>query len=279
MADKVKPLISLITPVYNTKEIWLRQCLDSVLNQTFQDWELCLCNNGSTNDNIFDILDEYSKKDSRVKVVWLPANKGGHKGLQAALDISSGEYAALLDSDDFIPTEALEKIAQELKSIKPDVLYTDEMITDVDLNPVLPFYKPEYNRYLLCLLHYWGHLTIYRSAVIKRLHIRFYGGSYDYDLALRASEMTSNIHHISEILYYYRTYPDSTSARTREDCLRGGLKTLQEHLDLKYMKSVASQAGDIYQVKFDDGSIIHPILSSELTLIEGDHLMKRLFNL
>jgi glycosyltransferase involved in cell wall biosynthesis len=270
------PLISLITPVYNTKESWLRECLDSVLNQTFKDWELCLCNNGS-DSYILNVLQEYGDKDSRIRITSLPVNEGGYKGLQAALDISSGKYVGLLDSDDILPNLALERIAQPIFEYAPDILYTDEMIANEEGIGILPFYKPNYSKYLLYLLHYWGHLTIYRSALIKRLGIRHYGGSYDYDLALRAVEITKHIYHINEILYYYRTYPASTSARTREECMRGGLKTLQEHLDLKHPGLVATIEDPLYKISYINGLDFKPKIPTFNQ--EGDHLMKRLFNL
>jgi glycosyltransferase involved in cell wall biosynthesis len=272
----MKPLISLITPVYNTKESWLRECLDSVLNQTFEDWELCLCDNGSK-DYINNILQEYRKKDLRVRLTKLSINEGGYKGLQAALDISSGSYVGLLDSDDMLPSFALNRVAWYLSTQRPDVAYTDEFIVDGEGKAILPFYKPEFNRDLLCFLHYFGHLTIYRSAVIKRLQIRHCGGSYDYDLALRASELNGSFLHIPEILYHYRTYPESTSSITREDCMYGGLKTLQEHIDLWNLEAVASIEGSLYKVTFKDESVMKPHLPE--FNIEGDHLMKRLFNI
>src|SRR5579863_3804775 len=252
----MRPLISLITPVYNTKEVWLRACLESVLNQTFQDWELCLCNNGS-DPYIFEILDEYAKRDSRLRVNYTFPNRGGYKGLEEALNISTGQYVGLLDSDDTMPDYALHSIFMALSAYHPDVLYTDEIAVDSNGKSFLSFIKPDFDRLLLCQLHYWGHLTVYRSAVIKRLGIRHCGGSYDYDLALRASEILTDkdIYHIPEFLYNYRIYPESTSATTRESCMLGGLMTLQQHLDLKYEGAVASINGPIYQVIQKDGEI------------------------
>jgi glycosyltransferase involved in cell wall biosynthesis len=271
------PLISLIVPVYNTKESWFRECLDSVLNQTYSDWELCLCNNGS-DFYISEIIEEYAKKDSRIRLAFIYPNIGGYKGLQTALNISTGQYVGLLDSDDRMPELALEQIAKILEYRLPDVLYTDEMICDENLTPVVPFLKPDFDKYLLYFLHYFGHITFYRTPIIKRLGIRYCGGSYDYDLALRVSELSGmDIHHIPEILYFYRTYATSTSALTQENCIRGALQTLQEHLDLLRADARATQNGSLYQVTGKSGTKWKPNLIN--IPVAEDNLMRRLFNL
>jgi len=272
------PLISLITPVYNTKESWLEECLESVLHQTLQDWELCLCDNGSE-PYISEIIAEYCKGDHRIRSIRLPINQGGYKGLEMALALSSGQYVGLLDSDDVLPEGALEVISQPLVEYTPDVLYTDEVITDVNGNHVMPFIKPSFNRALLCFLHYWGHLTLYESALIKRLGIRHCDGSYDYDLALRASEVTSDIYHIPHILYYYRTYPESTSATTRESCMLGGLQTLQRHLDLEYKGAIAVQEGSFYKVKLSTGEYLEFPKLDMISDLYPNNLIKSLFSL
>lgn len=274
----MQPLISLVVPVYNTKSIWLRECLDSVLNQTFNNWELCICNNAS-NFETSEILNEYYVRNpDHIKLCTLSTNEGGAKGINEALKCVAGQYVGLLDSDDILPTESLNVIAKHLIDYKPDVSYTDELIINTEKNPIIPFYKPNFNRELLCFLHYFGHLTVYRTALIKRLRLRQYGGSYDYDLALRASEFTSEIYHIPSILYWYRTYPESTSTTTKESCIEGGLQTLQEHLDLMYKGATALRGDPFYKVKLQTGEFLKSNLNIEDFTKLPSNLIGSLFN-
>lgn len=256
----MKPLISLVTPVYNTKEVWLRECFDSVIKQSYVDWEWILCDNGG-NYNTAELLQEYYEYDSRITLCSLYKNEGGYKGIEEGLKYVTGDYVALMDSDDTLPFQALETIAQSLNEYKPDVLYTDETLIDTDNKTIGTFIKPDYDKILLCFMHYWGHLTVYRTALIKRLGLRHCGGSYDYDLALRSSELTTHIFHIPGLLYNYRIYPESTSAITRESCIAGGLQTLQEHLDLEYgFGTIASHDGILYKVILGNGQVLEPNL-------------------
>jgi O-antigen biosynthesis protein len=231
---KSEPLISLVMPVYNTKEEWLRECINSVLTQEFPYWELCICNNGSF-PYVDDILRYYVANDPRIKVVTLAENHNGAEGTNVAINISTGEYIGFLDSDDILMPTALTSIAQYIDmyyGVK--ILYTDEIFMTSSGVVYLPFFKPNFNANLLCLIPYFGHLTVYERSIVTKLMLRYSGGSYDYDLALRASKMTEghwDICHIDEILYKYRIYPESTSHTLYQSCVEGGLKSLQEYLD------------------------------------------------
>jgi O-antigen biosynthesis protein len=193
---KSEPLISLVMPVYNTKEEWLRECINSVLTQEFPYWELCICNNGSF-PYVDDILRYYVANDPRIKVVTLAENHNGAEGTNVAINISTGEYIGFLDSDDILMPTALTSIAQYIDmyyGVK--ILYTDEIFMTSSGVVYLPFFKPNFNANLLCLIPYFGHLTVYERSIVTKLMLRYSGGSYDYDLALE-----------------------------------GGLKSLQEYLD------------------------------------------------
>jgi O-antigen biosynthesis protein len=256
-AMETKPVISLTTPVYNTRDEWLRQCLDSVLAQIYPFWELCLCDNDSEAPTSA-ILQEYAARDSRIKVTRISPNEGGWKGVNAAIDISTGAFCGLLDSDDQLPVDALYLIAYALnRNPKLKIIYTDEVLISEN-GKILPFFKPNFNADLLLTQSYFSHLTLYESNLIKQLKLRHCGGSYDYDLSMRATELVEpkNIYHLPVICYKYRTYSTSTSATTLDDCLKGGVIALQEHLDRRGIKGTAERLGNNnYQVRLPDGSL------------------------
>lgn len=247
------PQISLVMPVYNTKASWLYESIGSICSQSFENWELCICDNGS-NKETTELLKSITHTDDRIKLVRLDINEGGYAGVNAALDIAAGDFIGLMDADDSLPQYALELIAREAKA-PTKILYTDEMITDAEGEATMPFLKPDFNRELLCILHYFGHLTLYVAALIKKLRLRHCGGSYDYDLALRASDWVSKeeVRHIDVMLYNYRTHPESTSATTRQTCIDGGLVALQEHLDRNYPNAVARLEPPFYGVTLANG--------------------------
>jgi glycosyltransferase involved in cell wall biosynthesis len=254
---KTTPVISLTIPVYNTREDWLRQCLDSVLNQIYPNWELCLCDNDSGPETSA-VLQAYADKDERIKVTRISPNEGGWKGLNAAIDIATGDFCGLLDSDDELPRDALYLIAYALNRMpRSRIIYTDEVMISSN-GRILPYFKPNFNRTLLLFQHYFSHLTLYESNLIKNLKVRHSGGSYDYDLALRASEVVNdkNIYHLPVMCYKYRSYETSTSSTTTEDCMRGACKALQEHVTRIGIKGTAERNGNLYQVRLQNGSLI-----------------------
>lgn len=252
----MKPLISLVTPVYNTPLKWFKQCIESVLSQTYTNWEWCLVDNGSTTSNIRELLLMYP--DIRITFYRMETNIGGAEATNLAIDRTEGSYIGLLDSDDTLQSDALEFISQCMDEWStPSILYTDEVICDENLDPVIPFYKPRvFNYDLLYRLAYFGHLTLYEASLIKNLKLRQCGGSYDYDLALRAVSSTDNdlIFSVPKILYNYRTYDNSTSALTRDLCINGAIQALQEHLDFNDPGCVAYRNDPLYKVLDPSGN-------------------------
>jgi glycosyltransferase involved in cell wall biosynthesis len=249
---KITPKLTLLTPVYNTKDRWLRICLNSVLNQIYQNWELCICDNAS-NPNTSKILDEYVKKDSRIKVIRLDVNQGGFGGTNAALDIATGDYIGFLDSDDEIVPHALYLIAEKLNT-NPDanLIYTDEAIVNSEGGLAAPFFKPDFAPHLLMSEFFMSHLSMYKSDLIKKLRLRESAGSHDYDLALRAVEIIpwNTIYHIPVLAYNYRQHSESVAANTESYCIEGAIKSLREHLDRIGRKATVYHDHPWYRVKF-----------------------------
>jgi len=228
---KYRPLISIITPVYNPDEKWLRSCIESVLKQSYDNWELCLADDCSTKPHVKKVLNEYSKKDKRIKVVF--RSKNGHisRASNSALKIATGEYVALLDHDDDLAPHALFKVVETLNNDKNlDFIYSDEDKIELDGRHVDPFFKPDWSPELLTSFMYTGHFSVYRKNIVDKIggFRSKYNYSQDYDLALRISEKTEMIFHIPEILYHWRTIPESGSAGGKPYARKSNIEALKD---------------------------------------------------
>lgn len=218
-----RPLISIITPVYNPDEKWLRSCIESVLKQSYDNWELCLADDCSTKPHVKKVLNEYSKKDKRIKVVY--RTKNGHicRASNTALSITTGEFIALLDNDDVLwPNALYENVKAINKKQLADFLYSDEDKLEEDgLTHSDPFFKPSWSPDYLRQINYITHFSIIKKSLLTKIKGFSVGteGAQDWDLFLRATNeiQKSNrerekIIHISKILYSWRKSPNSTAS-------------------------------------------------------------------
>lgn len=228
-----RPKISIITPVYNPSKEWLKSCIESVINQTYDNWELCLADDASTKLYIKKILQKYSKQDERIKVIYRPKNGHISRASNSALKIATGEFIALLDHDDDLAPHALFKIVKVLnKNKKIDFIYTDEDKVELNGKHVDPFFKPNWSPDMLLSTNYLCHLCVIRKKLIDEVgEFRIgYEGSQDYDLFLRITEKTKNIYHIPDILYSWRKVPGSTATvySTKNYCDQASIKAIQD---------------------------------------------------
>ncbi len=210
-----KPVVSVVMPVYNTPEHFLREVIESVLNQIYPYWELCIADDASTKPYIKTILEEYISKDSRIKVVFRTEN--GHISLasNSALEIATGEFVALLDHDDLLTPDALYEVALLLnKHPDADMIYSDEDKIDQHNQLREPFFKPDWCPDSFLSRMYTCHLGTYRRSLVTEIRGFRAGfeGSQDYDLVLRLTEKAKKILHIPKILYHWRIHPASTAS-------------------------------------------------------------------
>ena len=215
--NKDAPLISIILPTYNTQPSHLQACIQSVQNQSYPYWELCICDDSSTEHYIKDILEEFRSKDSRIKITY--RQKNGHicQASNDALKLAKGEFIALLDHDDLLSEDALYWVAQELqKRPLANLIYSDEDKIDDAGERSCPHFKPSFNIELLLSYNFISHLGVYRKGLIKQIGGFRNGleGSQDYDLALRTilESSPNQIIHIPRVLYHWRIHPESTSS-------------------------------------------------------------------
>lgn len=202
-----RPLISFLTPVYNPGISVLRDTLNSVQSQTYTNWEFCLAN-GSTDPEVGQLLDEFTQKDQRFRVIHLAENLGISGNTNQVLHIAQGEFAALLDHDDLVSPDMLFDVVSALnQNQNHDVIYFDEdKISEDGQNRNAPWFKPtEFSPDLLLSTNYLMHSVIRRQIIIDIGGFdSTVDGAQDWDLALRLVEHTKNIHHIPRVYYHWR---------------------------------------------------------------------------
>jgi GT2 family glycosyltransferase/glycosyltransferase involved in cell wall biosynthesis len=211
-----KPLISVITPVYNIAPEYLQRCIESVRAQIYPYWELCICDDASTREDTRALLAQYQGIDPRIKIVYSDRNLGIAGASNRAVEISSGEFIAMLDNDDEITPDALFEIAKALNADQTiDFLYTDEDKIAENGSLCDHYFKPDWSPEHLCSVMYVLHMLVIRKRLfyaVGAFHTE-YSGAQDYDLALRIASTGANIHHIPKILYHWRKVAGSAAER------------------------------------------------------------------
>ncbi len=208
-----QPKISIVTPVYNPDVAWIKAAIESVINQVYENWELCIAD-ASTKKDVRKCLEAYAKKEARIKIKFLSENKGISGNSYEALSLATGEYIGLLDHDDELSPDALYEAVKYLQNNRSaDIIYSDEDKIDIKGNRTDPFFKPDWSPDRFLSHMYTCHFGVYRKKIIDEIggFREGYDGSQDYDLVLRFIEKTNCIHHIPKILYHWRIVPGSAA--------------------------------------------------------------------
>ncbi|EHR4851966.1 glycosyltransferase family 2 protein [Enterococcus faecalis] len=255
-----QPKISIAMPVYNVEEKWLRLCIDSILNQVYTNWELCMADDASTDPNVKKILTEYQQLDERIRVVFREQNGHISEATNSALTIATGEFVALLDNDDELAINAFYEVVKVLnENPELDLIYSDEDKIDMDGNRSDPAFKPDWSPDLLLGTNYISHLGVYRRSILEEIggFRKGYEGSQDYDLVLRFTEKTTKerITHIPKVLYYWRMLPTSTAVDqgSKGYAFEAGLRAVQDALVRRGINGHATHgaANGLYDVYYD----------------------------
>lgn len=252
------PKISILVPVYNTPQVFLKQMLQSVRKQTYANWELCIANANPDNEKVKQILEICMKKDDRIKVVNVPENEGIAQNTNRALDIATGEFIGLLDHDDLLEENALYEIVSCLnKKKETDVLYTDEDKVTTDLDEYfLPNFKPDFNLDMLRANNYICHFFVAKKELIEKVggFRAEYNGAQDYDLILRCTEQAQNVAHIAKILYHWRVHKESTADNplSKMYAYEAGKKAIEGHLARCHTDGEVLQTDNLgfYRIKY-----------------------------
>ncbi len=246
-----KPLISVLMPVYNTDEIWLRKAIESVTGQIYPYWELCIADDCSTREHIRHVLTEYEQKDSRIKVIYREENGHISAASNSALELVTGEFSALLDHDDELSANALYAVAKEInRHPASDMIYSDEDLIDANGKRFGHRFKPDWSRDLMYSGNLVTHLCVFRTSILKEIGgFRIgYEGSQDYDLTLRVIEQipASNIRHIPRILYHWRAIPGSVAYANSEKgyALSHAREAIRSHFERCGVKAHSEAGSD-----------------------------------
>lgn len=256
---RYKPLISVIMPVYNTPEQFLREAIQSVIDQVYPYWELCIADDASTRSSIQAILEEYQAKDSRIKVVFRTQNGHISEASNSALELATGEFIALLDHDDVLTPDALYEVVHLLNQHpEADMIYSDEDKLDEKGQLASPFFKPDWCPDSFLSRMYTCHLGVYRRKLVNKVgNFRVgYEGSQDYDLVLRFTEKTDHIFHIPKVLYHWRIHSESAASGTEAKpyAYQAAVKALQDAIDRRGEKGVIQDVQGFlghYRVRYE----------------------------
>ena len=230
-----QPLISILIPVYNIERKYLSECLDSILNQKYQNFEVCLADDCSTREETKETLKEYEQKDKRIKVVYRTENGHISRTTNSALEIAKGEFIGLMDDDDVLTENCLyEMVAALNENKKLDFIYSDEDKLDMKGRRCEPHFKPDYSPDSILGGNYFCHFEIIRASILRKIggFRHEYVGAQDFDLFLRIIDETTpeKIKHIPKILYHWRKVPGSTAdtIESKEYAILAGKKAVED---------------------------------------------------
>lgn len=274
------PLISILVPTYNSEPSVLADTLQSVVDQVYPHWELCIADDCSPNADTREALKQWATRDSRIRVVLLEANQGISGATNAALALARGTYVALLDHDDLLKPHALAEVALKLGAEPElDLVYTDEDKLDERGRLVEPFFKPDWSPEHLTSRNYVTHLTVARTSLVAQVGgLRSgFDGSQDHDLLLRLSELTDRVAHLAEPLYTWRLVPGSTAAvvDAKPYAFEASKRALGESLTRRGYtgKAVDGILPSTYRLRYD--VVGTPKVTIIIPTRNGEHLLRR----
>ncbi|MCP5503325.1 MAG: glycosyltransferase [Leptospiraceae bacterium] len=206
---KKKPKISIILATYNSDLTYLEECIESILKQKYSNWELCIADDASTDVEVKKVLQAYSEREEKVKIIFREKNGHISAATNTALSLASGEYITMVDHDDIVPSHALLEFVSLLnKNPNAELIYSDEDKIDKNGKRFGPFFKPDFSPDTFNSIMYIGHLTLYKRSIVEEIggFLEDYCGCQDYEMTRRYIGKVgySNIYHIPKILYHWR---------------------------------------------------------------------------
>lgn len=227
------PMISIIVATFNTKEEYLKEMIDSVRNQSYSNWQLCICD-GSTNDSVEKYVKEHYGDDSRIVFKKLEKNYGISGNMNGALELVTGDYVGLFDHDDLLTPDCLYEFVASMQEVHHDCVYSDEdKLNDKTKKFEDPHFKPDFSIDLLCSHNYITHFFVVNMDIVRKVGgMRSeYDGSQDHDFIFRCVEQANSVHHVPKILYHWRMHPLSTAMdpESKMYCYTSGKKAIESH--------------------------------------------------
>lgn len=231
------PRLSVVIPAYKTPERFLSAMLDSLLAQTYTNWEVCVADGSPKGEGVERVLKRYAMKDERFRYVILGENKGISGNTNAAIEMATGDFIVLADHDDTLAPDALFECVKAInKDPEIDVVYTDEDKLDIDGGELFePHFKPDFNPDLLTSVNYICHLFVVNHELLLEVGLfkEEFDGAQDYDFILRCTEKARKICHIPKALYHWRCHQDSTASNPESKlyAFEAGARAVKAHYD------------------------------------------------
>jgi GT2 family glycosyltransferase len=275
------PVVSVLMPVFNIEAAWLHVAVDSVRQQLYPHWELCMVDDASTAPHIASLLQELVALDSRIKVKSLTVNEGISGASNHALALATGEFVGLLDHDDVLAPDALYEVVKRLNTDDSvDFVYTDHDLCDLHGDRRGPFFKPGWSPDLLLSMNYITHFCVYRRELVKTVGGFRKGleGSQDYDLLLRVTEHTSGIAHISKPLYSWGQAPTSVASdpKAKPYAHEAGRRALEDALVRRGISGeVLDGYGAPYRYRVKRHIVGRPLVSIIIPTRDNRRLLER----
>lgn len=231
------PKLSVVIPAYKTPERFLSAMLDSLLAQTYTNWEVCVADGSPRGEGVERVLKRYAMKDERFRYVILGENKGISGNTNAAIEMATGDFIVLADHDDTLAPDALFECVKAInQDPEIDVVYTDEDKLDIDGGELFePHFKPDFNPDLLTSVNYICHLFVVNHELLLEVGLfkEEFDGAQDYDFILRCTEKARKICHIPKALYHWRCHQDSTASNPESKlyAFEAGARAVKAHYD------------------------------------------------
>ena len=275
-----KPLISVVIPVYNVSTKMLKECIKSVIEQTYTNWELCLADDASTMPEVKKCLKNF-EDNPKIKIKYRESNGHISRCTNTAIEMASGEYIAFMDCDDVLAVNALYEVVQLLNKDKTlDFIYSDEdKLSEDGKHRHQPHFKPDWSPDTMMSLMYTCHLGVYRKKIgdeIGWLRTGF-EGAQDYDFTLRFTEKTKSIGHIPKILYHWRERKESTAINPEAKgyIVEAAKKAKTEALERRGYSAELEWVSNIYQFRVNYKAVGNPKVSIVIPSKDNFEVYKR----
>ena len=232
-----EPRLSIVIPVYKTPERYLQEMLDSIVNQTYSKWEVCIADGSPRGESRERLIKRYADRDTRFKYVILGENKGISGNTNAAMDMAQGDFLVLADHDDTLTPDALFECVKAMNEDPLyDVIYSDEDKLDMDGQALFdPHFKPDFNPDLLTSVNYICHLFVVNRNLVEAIggFRQEFDGAQDYDFIFRCTEQARKVHHIPKVLYHWRCHMNSTASNPESKmyAFEAGARAIKAHYD------------------------------------------------
>jgi len=290
--QEIGPKISVVVPLYNTPPLFLQEMIESVTNQVYPNWELCLADDASTVPDVKEIIQQYAAKDARIKVTFRVENGHISAATNSAIELATGEYIALLDHDDLLTPDALLQVAECIvKNPDADWIYTDEDKIDENGRHYDPQMKGAWSPEMMLTHNYTQHFTVIRKSLVSKVGgmRRGFEGAQDLDLYLRVNEQTTDarIHHIPKVCYHWRCHSESTasSGTQKSYVFDSALKAITEAVARRGLKAtpflpaLAQKRGlCLYQLKWDSSLLAQNPVTIVIPTKDKAELLEKCIN-